>query len=267
MSTQESVSDKPRKVGLALSGGAARGFAHLGVLKVLVEAGIPVDMVAGTSAGSFAGAAFAAGMPVEEIIEMSRKVSWAKISGLTASPRSLLSNAPMARFIRERFPVHRIEDLRIPYAAVACDLDSGKEHVFRDEGDLAVAVRASCAIPGVYAPVRHEGRFLVDGGIITAMPSETVKRLGADFVIAVDVLASGSSYFKRPRTLLGVMLQSALTLIKAASEAQHYHADVVIIPEIAHLRPDQLGKLDEFVELGELAAREKLPEIRAALET
>lgn len=262
MTDTKSPSENRKRVGLALSGGAARGFAHLGVIKALVENDIPIDLVAGTSAGSFAGAAFAAGMTVDQITELARSVSWAKISGVSGSPRSLLTNSPLGKLINKRFPVQRIEDLRIPFAAVACDLDSGKEFVFRDEGDLATAVRASCAIPGVYSPVKHEGKFLVDGGIITAMPSETVKNLGADVVIAVDVLASGSSYFKRPKTLLGVMLQSALTLIKAASEAQHYHADVVIVPQIAHLRPDQIGKLGEFVELGERAAIEKLDEIR-----
>lgn len=262
MNATQSSGTPRKRVGLALSGGAARGFAHIGVLKALVDNDIPIDLIAGTSAGSFAGAAFAAGMTVEEILDMSRGVSWAKLSGITTSPRSLLTNAPMAKLIQKKFPAHRIEDLRIPFAAVACDLDSGKEYVFKDKGDLATAVRASCAIPGVYSPVKHDGKFLVDGGIITAMPSETVKNLGADIVIAVDVLASGSSYFKRPKTLLGVMVQSALTLIKAASEAQHYHADVVVVPQVAHLRPDQIGKLDEFVELGERATLEKLDEIK-----
>lgn len=261
MNTEHSNSTR-KKVGLALSGGAARGFAHLGVLKVLAEHRIPIDFVAGTSAGSFAGAAFAAGMTIEEIVEMSRNVSWASISGLSASPRSLLTNAKMAKLIKKKFPVHTFEDMKIPFAAVACDLDTGKEVVFKDRGDVAIAVRASCAIPGVYSPIKHEGHFLVDGGIITPMPSETVKNMGADIIIAVDVLASGSSYFTRPNTLLGVMLQSALTVIKAASEAQHYHADVVIIPEVAHLRPDQLGRLDEFIELGEKAALSKIDEIR-----
>lgn len=254
-----------KKVGLALSGGAARGFAHLGVLKVLSAHDIPIDFVAGTSAGSFAGAAFAAGMTVEEIIAMSRDVSWARISGLSGSPRALLSNAKMAKLIKKKFPVHTIEEMKIPFAAVACDLDTGKEYVFKDRGDLSTAVRASCAIPGVYTPIRHETHFLVDGGIVTPMPSETVKSMGADVVIAVDVLASGSSYFTRPNTLLGVMLQSALTVIKAASEAQHYHADVVIIPQIAHMRPDQLGRLDEFIELGEKAALEKIDEIKSLI--
>lgn len=254
-----------KKVGLALSGGAARGFAHLGVIKVLTEHGIPVDFVAGTSAGSFAGAAFAAGMSVDDIIDMSRDVSWARISGLSGLPRALLSNAKMAKLIRKRFPVHTIEEMKIPFAAVACDLDTGKEYVFKGSGDLATAVRASCAIPGVYAPIRHGSHFLVDGGIVTPMPSETVKNMGAEVIIAVDVLASGSSYFTRPNTLLGVMLQSALTVIKAASEAQHYHADVVVIPQIAHMRPDQLGRLDEFVELGEKAALEKVDEMKTLI--
>lgn len=263
--TSPNANSTRKKVGLALSGGAARGFAHLGVLKALTDHNVPIDFIAGTSAGSFAGAAFAAGMSIEAIIEMSQKVSWARVSGLSASPRSILSNAKMGRMIKQQFPVHTFEELKIPFAAVACDLDTGKEVVFKDSGDLGTAVRASCAIPGIYSPIKHNGHFLVDGGIVTPMPSEVVKKMGAEVVIAVDVLACGSSYFTRPNTLLGVMLQSALTLIRAAAAAHHYHADVVVIPEIAHLRPDQLGKLDEFIELGEKAALTKIDEIKTLI--
>lgn len=251
-----------KKIGLALSGGAARGFAHLGVLKVLTEHNIPIDFVAGTSAGSFAGAAFASGMSVEEIIAFSRKINWWAVAGFSYSPKGILSNAPMGNFIKKHFPFRTFEDLPIPFAAVACDLETGKEVVL-DKGDLPFAVRASCAIPGVFMPLEDDdGRKLIDGGVVAAVPTKAVKKLGAEIVIAVDVLACGNSYFGTPSTLLGIFFQSAMVLLRAASKAHHYRADVVITPQIAHLRPDEMGKMDELVKLGEEAALEKIDEIK-----
>ncbi len=251
-----------KKIGIALSGGAARGFAHLGVLKVLAEHGIPIDCIAGTSAGSFAGAAYASGLSVEEIIEMSRKISWLRMSGFSYSPKGLLSNAEMGAFVNQHFPHRNFEDLPIPFAAVACDLETGKEVLLKDTGDLAAAIRASCAIPGVFVPVEIEGRRLIDGGVVSNVPTKAVKKLGAEIVIAVDVLASGATYWGSPSTLLGIFFQSAMMLLRAASKAHHYRADVVIIPNIAHLRPDEIGKMDEFIRAGEEAALEKIDEIK-----
>lgn len=251
-----------KKIGLALSGGAARGFAHLGVLKVLAEHKIPIDFVSGTSAGSFAGGAFASGASVEEIIEMSKKISWFKMTGFSYSPKGLLSNASMGAFIEKNFPVKNFEDLPIPFAAVACDLETGEEVVLKGKGNLAMAIRASCAIPGVFVPIEHEGKMLIDGGVVAAVPTKAVRKLGAEIIIAVDVLACGATYWGTPSTLLGVFFQSALMLLRAASKAHHYRADVVIIPQIAHLRPDAIGKMDEFIKLGEEAALEKIDEIK-----
>ncbi|HEX8637423.1 MAG TPA: patatin-like phospholipase family protein [Pyrinomonadaceae bacterium] len=254
-----------KKIGLALSGGAARGFAHLGVLKVFAEHGIPVDFVAGTSAGSFAGAALASGMSIDEIIAMSRKISWFRMTGFSYSPKGLLSNAPMGTFINQHFPVKKFEDLPIPYAAVACDLETGKEVVLQETGDLATAVRASCALPGVFVPVYDDGKTLIDGGVVAAVPTKAVRKLGAEIVIAVDVLACGATYWGSPSTLLGIFFQSAMMLLRAASKSHHYRADVVIIPQIAHLRPDEISKMDEFIKAGEEAALEKVDEIKALL--
>ncbi|NNE66527.1 MAG: patatin-like phospholipase family protein [Pyrinomonadaceae bacterium] len=251
-----------KKVGLALSGGAARGFAHLGVYKVLKENGIPIDCVAGTSAGSFAGAAIAAGMSVEDIIDVGKEISWYRMSKLNFSAKGLISNQPIGDLIQSRFPSKKIEDLMIPYAAIATDLESGKEVVFRDSGDLGFAVRASCAIPGIFAPlVDTEGNQYVDGGIVANVPTKAVRELGADVVIAVDVLHSGASYWGTPSSLVGIFFQSAMMVIRSASSAHHHMADHVVVPEIAHLRPDEIGKIEEFVELGEKAAKESLPRI------
>ncbi len=149
-----------KKIGLALSGGAARGFAHFGVMKAFAENDIPIDFIAGTSAGSFAGGALASGASMAEIIEMSRKISWFRMTGFSFSPKGLLSNASMGAFVKQNFPVSRFEDLPIPFAAVACDLETGKEFILKDSGDLAEAIRASCAIPGVFAPVQHDGKLV-----------------------------------------------------------------------------------------------------------
>jgi NTE family protein len=254
-----------KKIGLALSGGAARGFAHLGVLKVLTEHNIPIDFIAGTSAGSFAGAAIASGLSVEDIAKFSRKINWRSMAGFSYSPKGLLSNAPMGAFIKKNFPHQSFEDLPTPFAAIACDLETGKEVVLT-EGDLSFGVRASCAIPGVFAPLEDaDGRRLIDGGVVSNVPTKAVRKLGAEIVIAVDVLASGSSYWGTPSTLLGIFFQSAMLMLRVASKAHHYRADVVIIPQIAHLRPDELGKMDEFIKAGEEAALAKIDEIKALM--
>src|SRR5678816_2482846 len=144
-----------KKIGLALSGGGARGFAHIGAVKALIENDIPIDLVAGTSAGSFVGGAVAAGLSVYEIIEIGKKISWFGVAGFSYSPRGLLSNAPMGKFINDNFPVVHFEKLQIPFAAIACDLETGDEIVLKDEGDVAEAIRASCAIPGVFLSLIH----------------------------------------------------------------------------------------------------------------
>jgi NTE family protein len=250
-----------KKVGLALSGGAARGFAHLGVIKVLTEHQIPIDFIAGTSAGSIVGAAVACGLSVEQIIEIGKKMSWFKVSGFPYSTKGLLSNAPMGELLRKTLPHKNIEDLPTPYAAVACTLETGEEFVFH-KGDLATAIRASCAIPGVFVPVEHEGKNLIDGGVVSLVPAKTVKKMGAEIVIAVDVNACGATYWNSPSTFLGVLFQSTMMLLRTAGKSQHYRADAVIIPQIAHLRPDEIGKMEEFIKLGEQAALEKIDDIK-----
>lgn len=255
-----------KKIGLALSGGGARGFAHIGVLKVLVENNIPIDMIAGTSAGSIIGGAFAAGMSVEQIIEMGAKVGWTNMTRPSMSPIAMLSNAPMGRFLANHFPVTRFEDLKIPYAAVACDLPNGEEVVLRDKGDLIFAIQASCAVPGVFAPMTDEnGRMLVDGGATSLTPIDAVRDLGADIVIAVDLLACGSSLRGKPWTALGMVVQSAMVLLSSSSKSQSSRADISIEPRISHLRADEIAKREEFIVLGEEIAREKLDDVFAAI--
>ena len=255
-----------KKIGIALSGGAARGFAHLGVLKVLREHNIPVDFVAGTSAGSIVGAAFAAGLSVEEITEMGRKMTWFRMTGFSYSTKGFLSNASMGAFLRKNFPHDKFENLPIPFAAVTCDLQTGEAVILEGSGDLIDAVRASCAIPGIFTPIEIDGKRLFDGGVVANVPTKAVKKLGAEIVIAVDVLASGATYWGTPSTFLGIFFQSTMMLLRAASKSHHYRADVVIIPKIAHLRPDEIGKMDEFIKAGEEATLEKIELIKELIE-
>lgn len=258
-------SNTRRKVGLALSGGAARGYAHLGVLKVLVKNQIPIHYIAGTSAGSIVGAALACGIQIDKIIEIGSKMNWLKIAKFSYSPKGLLTNEPLGNFLKSHLPYHRFEDLPIPFAAVACDIERGEEVIFKEKGDLITAIRASCAIPGVFAPVEHEGRILVDGGITSIVPVRAVRQLGAEIVIAVDVNACGASYWGKPTTFLGIFFQSAMMLLRTVGKNQHYEADIVIAPDVSHLRPDEMGKMEEFIKAGEKAALEKISEIESIL--
>ncbi len=251
-----------KKIGIALSGGAARGFAHLGVLKALAENGIPIDCVAGTSAGSISGACFASGLSPEEMVAVGKKMTWYRTTGFGFSAKGLLSNNALGEFLSKNLPFKNFEELPIPFAAVTCDLETGDEVVLRDKGDLVEAIRASCAIPGIFVPVEIGGRKLFDGGVVANVPTKAVKDLGAEIVIAVDVLASGATYWGNPSTLVGIFFQSTMMLLRAASRAHHYRADVVIIPQIAHIRPDEIGKIDELVKAGEEAALEKIDEIK-----
>ena len=256
-----------RKIGLALSGGGARGFSHVGVLKAFIENDIPIDLVAGCSAGSFVGGAFASGMSIDEIVEVGKKVSWFGIAGFSYSPRGLLTNAPMIKLITDAFPITRFEELTIPFAAVACELETGTEIIMTGTGDVVEAIRASCAIPGVFVPViDSQGRSLIDGGVVSPIPTKTVRDMGADVVIAVDLLTSGSANWGRPSTLLGMFFQSAMMMLRTASKNQHYRADIVIEPEISHIRPDEIAKRDELIELGYEAALQKVDDIKRLLQ-
>ena len=231
-----------KKIGLALSGGGTRGFAHVGVLKILAEHGIDIDYISGTSIGSFVGGALAAGLSAAEIEKMATNVRWRHVTRPSFSPRSLFSNAPMSRFIRRFFPVTRFEDAKIPFTAVACNILTGKEVRLNSTGDMISAIRASCAVPAVFSPViDSQNRVLVDGGLIALVPTDAVREMGADIIIAVDLISCGANFHRLPRTAVGMLFCSAMTLLRAASDNQKHKADVTIVPQIAHIRPTVLA--------------------------
>ncbi|RCX07338.1 patatin-like phospholipase family protein [Extensimonas vulgaris] len=178
----------PPRVGVALGSGSARGLAHIGVLRALQEAGIAVDCVAGTSMGAVVGAVYASGK-IERMAERLRNLDWAGIVALLdpVFPRSgLIDGQRVAEFVRAHVPGALIEDLALPFAAVATDWETGAEVVARS-GELTEAVRASIAVPGIVTPVRSNGRLLVDGGLVNPVPVSVARALGAEVVIAVDL--------------------------------------------------------------------------------
>ena len=209
------------KIGLALSGGAARGMAHVGVLRALLENDIRIDCIAGTSAGSLVAGAFASGMPIEEIADFGRKLRWRDIGRMTMSRLGVQSNERLEQYLTTLLPITKFEDLPIPFAAVATDLKTGGAVVMKGEGDVPFAIRAGCAIPGWYVPVLDkEGRQLVDGGLVAVIPSCVTRSLGADIVIAVDVNTEGATFITSSGSVIGVLLQSMMVVQKTASSYQ-----------------------------------------------
>lgn len=254
-------------VGLALSGGAARGNAHVGVLRALAEHEIRIDVIAGTSAGSIVGGALAAGMPLDDIEEFGRKLRWRDIGRVTMSRLGVQSNERLEQYLRARLPFSKFEDLPIPFAAVATDLKTGGAVVMRDQGDVPFAIRASCTIPGWYVPVTDEqGRQLVDGGLVAVVPSTVARSLGADIVIAVDVNADGATFVGPANSVIGVLFQSMLVFQKTASHYQLESADIVIRPKVGHIRWDEIRRADELIAAGYEAGRASIPRIQALID-
>jgi len=187
LSTKKQNAPAP-KIGLALGSGSARGWAHIGVIKALTEAGIHVDYVAGTSVGAVVGAVYASGR-IDSFKDVVLQLDWKKIASFldVVFPKSgLIDGNRIAEFIRSHVGEKNIEDLSLPFCAVSTDLATGNEVVFQD-GDIIEAVRASISVPGVFTPVRKSGAILVDGGLVNPVPVSVVREMGADLVIAVDL--------------------------------------------------------------------------------
>ena len=254
-------------IGLALSGGAARGMAHVGVLRALTENGIPIDCIAGTSAGSLVAGAFASGLSIDQIEDFGLKLRWRHIGRVTMSRLGVQSSERFEYDLRERLPITKFEELPIPFAAVATDLKTGVAVVMRDKGDVPFAIRASCTIPGWYVPVIDEqGRQLVDGGLVAVIPSSVARALGADIVIAVDVNAAGATFIGPSTSVIGVLVQSLLVVQKTASHYQLEMADLVIKPEVGHIRWDEMGRGDELIAAGYAAGLESISAIKTMID-
>jgi NTE family protein len=253
---------RPR-VGLALAGGFARGIAHIGVLRVLHEAGIPVDVVAGTSVGALIGAAYCSGATLEKMERVAQHTKFADFGRWTPSWLGLASNLRLEQFLAKFTDVQRFEDLKTPLAIATTDINQGIT-VYYCGGPIGPPLRASCAYPGLFVPVKFDGRTLVDGFLTALVPIEGAFLLGAEVVIAVH-LEAGTN--EEPRTFTEVLSRSFTIIQKHADNEWRKHADVIIEPDVETFVWDDFSKTPQLIRVGEEATLKALPAIRAALES
>jgi NTE family protein len=252
--------ERPR-VGLALAGGFARGLAHIGVLRVLREAGIPIDCVAGTSVGALIAASYCSGVPLEEMERIGAVTTFADFGRWTPSWLGLATNQRMEKYFARFTSIKTFEELRTPLAVATTDINAGVS-VYYSHGPIMPPIRASCAYPGLFLPIQYDGRTLVDGFLTSPVPVEGALLLGADIVIAVYLEAGSLS---QPRTFTDV-LSRAFTIVQRHSDlAWRTQADVVIEPDVKPFVWDDFSKTPQMVAAGEAAALAALPQIRAAL--
>jgi len=257
---QGEARERPR-VGLALAGGFARGIAHLGVLRVLREAGIPIDCVAGTSVGALIAVGYCAGASLEEMAKVGASTSFTDFGRWTPSWLGLATNQRMEKYLARFTPVKTFEELLTPLAIATTDISAGVS-VYYSHGPVAPPLRASCAYPGLFVPIQFEGRTLVDGFLTAPVPVEGVLLLGADLVIAVYLEAGN---IEEPRTFTDVLSRSFNIIQRHGDLAWRTQADVIIEPDVKAFGWDDFSKTPEMIAAGEAAALAALPEIRAAL--
>jgi NTE family protein len=246
-------------LGLALGGGFARGFAHLGVLQVLEQNRIPISFIAGTSVGSILGAAYASGAPLARIIATCRTLRFRDIARWRVSRLGLASNHRLGDLIEQVFESRRFEDLQIPMAVVATDLANGEPVVFT-HGNLCEAIRASCAFPGLFEPVQIGTRYLADGGLVAQVPTCAAREMGAAHVIGVSVgLQDGQR--GAPSNIFQVVCRAVSAAQKHQLEIWERHADLVLRPDVQSLAWDDFDRADEAIEAGAAATRRALPRI------
>jgi NTE family protein len=254
----------PKGVGLALSGGAVLGAAHVGVLEVLEQHGVRPSYVAGTSAGSVVGAVYCAGVSLRRIRLAALQLEWAQLGSVVLPRRGFLDGGRLEESIVDMIGDRTFDDLEIPFAAAATDLVS-EELVILNEGRVAEAVRASCALPGVFTPIEREGGLLVDGGLINNLPVSAVREMGADYVIAVDLSAPPSGVREVPGSLFEIWFLSVATLIRNAHREASL-ADAVICPDVGEFSWIDIARIPTLIERGRQAAEAAVPQILRDLE-
>lgn len=250
-------------IGLALGGGFARGFAHLGILRVLEQHQIPVTHIAGTSVGSILGAAYASGAPLGRIVECCKGLRFKDIARWRVSRLGLASNQRLADLIERVFESQQFEDLRIPVAVVATDLSTGEPVVFT-QGNLTDAIRASCAFPGLFEPVEIGTRCLADGGLVAPVPTRAARHIGATIVVGVSV-GLHDGYRGAPKNIFQVVSRAVSAAQKHQAEVWEKAADLVLRPDLQGLAWDDFARAEEAIEAGAAAAKRALPRIEKLL--
>lgn len=252
---------RPR-FGVALGGGFARGLAHVGVLKVLLENQIPIDALAGSSVGSVVAAAYSSGCTIDEMLREARTTRWKDVARWTIPRLGLATNARMEMLLRRILRRRRFEELSIPLAIVATDVSTGQAVVFR-EGDLFPPLRASCSFPGLFVPVEYKGRLLVDGAIVGSVPVMALQEMGVETIIAVSLKSSEPRH--TPTNLFQVVGQAFQIASSHGQAGWRKACDIIIEPEVGRFRWDDFESADELILAGEHAAQQALPALRALL--
>jgi len=250
---------RPPKIGLALGGGAARGFAHIGVLQVLEEQGIKPDLVVGTSAGSVVATLYAAGKTPAELTNMAMTLDESTITDWIFPGRSLLRGEALAKFVRNLTGGRQIESMRMPLGIVAADLQNGQPILFR-KGDPGMAVRASSSVPGVFEPVKIGGREYIDGGAVSPIPVRYAKQMGADIVIAVDISAIPEG--QSTKGAVDILLQTFNIMGHAISQYELQDADVVMRPKLEGIGSTEFSARRLSILAGREAALMVMPQLK-----
>lgn len=264
--TAQAKVTRPVRIGLALGGGAARGFAHIGVIKALEAQGIVPDVVAGTSAGSLVGAMYAAGNNGFALQKLALEMDEAAISDwsvpLFAKSTGVLKGEALQQYVNRTLGNAPIEKLKIPFGAVATDLGTGAPILFR-RGNIGVAVRASSAVPGVFQPVRIGDHNYVDGGLVSPVPVRFAREMGAEFIIAVNISAQPDA---QPfSSSVDVVLQTFAIMGQSINQYELKEADVVIQPRLGTMKGNDFPGRNIAILAGEQAVAAALPELRRKL--
>lgn len=257
-----------KKIGLALGSGGARGLAHIGVIKVLEENKIPIDIIAGASMGALIGSAYASHRDIGLIEKTYLEIEWKKIihlsSDLSIFSGGLVAGDKIKNFMQmELHCTQNFSDLKITFGAVATDISNGKS-VFLTVGNLPEAVRASISFPGVFKPVAIDEHWLIDGGAVDPVPVDLAKKLGADFVIAVNLEERGGSYLhtkKGSKDLYNNVYSAARIMQKQLAAYSSVGADVILNPEIGSYMWMQFTEAQKIIAAGEEITRKNLPQI------
>ena len=254
----------PPKLGLALGGGAARGFAHIGVIQVLEEAGLRPDFVAGTSAGSVVAALYASGKTGAQLQQIGESMEEAAITDWTLPVfnSGILRGDALARYVNQQVGGRAIENMTLPLGIVATDLYSGEMMVFQ-KGDTGKAVRASSAVPAIFQPVKISGRSYVDGGLVSPVPVRAARRMGAQVVLAIDITSPPDS--SGSDNTITVLLQTASIMGKSINAFELKEADVVVRPDLRAVSSADFSSRKKAIEAGRRAMLELLPQLRAAI--
>jgi len=251
-------------IGVALGGGFARGIAHIGVLKVLEEEGVPVRAIAGTSVGALIGACYCSGLSIPEMEEVAHVARFTTFARWTVSRHGFASSDRMASFLMRTLKVRTFEEMRIPLGVTATDFNTGEGVVFHS-GGIVDPVRASCSYPGMFLPVEIRGRYLVDGMLSHPVPTRPLREMGANRVLAVHLKGTWANGGP-PRHLFDVIGQSFAIAQDAMAGVWREAADLVIEPNVAGFGYDDFKRADDLIHAGEVAMRQALPEVRKWLE-